>query len=415
MEVSLDLPLIYLLGIETAFTPCFFPIIPVFLTYISRSGREKAFLASVLFAAGITASFVLYGFAAAYSAGFIQMVLSLSLELITVELGLLFVGLGLALLTPFKEALAMLSVPTPRIRKITLANAFVLGFLFSIIAAPCAATYLFAIISTTLLKAMGDIGYAVAQLAVYGAGISTPFLAIGLLTQKLGTRMLRSVSKSFLVRHNEEIAGVITVLLGIVTMASIEDFTLYLGQASEALRPLIALLFAATGVYYAVVAARSYRYVEDMGVLLVSAGFLAVAGGLVAEQVLAALGAVQPWILRLATRGLLLLGVASMGLRGLAAVGVLGDLSRAAAVIDGAAAALWGITYGRLGDRRHLWATLYLLGLAAYDAGWSGLPGWTQACLAVFTVVAALNLYPAASGNRGALSGLRLLVEEESL
>jgi len=413
MAVSLDLPLIYLLGIETAFTPCFFPIIPVFLTYISRSGREKALLASILFAAGITASFVLYGFAAAYSAGFIQMVLSLSLELVTVELGLVFIGLGLALLTPFKEALAMLSVPTPRIKKITLANAFVLGFLFSIIAAPCAATYLFAIISTTLLKAMGDIGYAVAQLTVYGAGISTPFIVIGLLTQKLGTRMLRSVSRSFLVRHNEEIAGVITVLLGVVTMASIGDFTIYLGPAAEALRPLLALLFAATGVYYAVVAARSYRYVDDKRVLLLSAGFLAVAADLALEQAAALMGGTAPWPLTLASRGLLLAGVAAMGLRGLAAVAILGWPSGAAGVLDAAAAALWGATYARLRDRRHLWGTLYLLGLAAYDVGWQGLPGWAQALLAVFSVVAALNLYPAASGNRGALSGLRLIAEEE--
>ncbi len=415
MPVDLGLPLIYVLGVETAFTPCFFPIIPVFLTYISRGGREKAFLASILFAAGITLSFVIYGFAAAYSAGFIQAVLSLSLELITVELGIVFIGLGLALLTPFKEALAVLSVPTPRIRKITLANAFTLGFLFSIIAAPCAATYLFAIISTTLLKALGNMWYAVLQLTVYGAGISTPFIAIGFLAQKLGASSLRGVSKSFLVRRNEEIAGVVTAALGLVTMASVEDFPLYLGQASQALRPLLAALFALTGAYYSLQAFRASRYVDDWKPALLALGLAATAGELLLEAA-APLLPPLPWWLPPSTRMLLAAGAALMGLGGLAAAALI-PFSKAllAAALDGVAGAFWGLLYARHREPRHLWATLYFVGLMLYDLGDPGLPGWAAAALTVAAMVGALNLYPAAAKVKGALTGLRLILEEEPL
>jgi len=414
MGVGLDLPLIYLLGVETAFTPCFFPIIPVFLSYISRSGSEKVFLASLLFAAGITSSFTLYGVAAAYSAGIVQVVLSLSLELITVELGIVFIGLGAAMMTPFKEALALLSVPTPRIRKITLANAFTLGFLFSLVAAPCAATYIFAILSTTLLKAMGGIGYAILQLAVYGAGISTPFVAIGVAAQKLGTRALSGVSRSFLVKYNEEIAGAITLLLGLVTMASVEDFPLYLGQAAAALRPFLLLLFAATGAYYGYIALRAASLLGDRRAAAVAAGFLAAAGGLVAEAASTA-GLISPppaWAVA-ATRGALFLGSASL-LPGSALVYLWASEKWLPLAFDAAAAASWVAVFGRLRDSKHMWGTLYMAGLAAYDATWAlPMPGWARAAAAAFCIVGALNLYPAAARNRGALAGIRILLEED--
>lgn len=415
------LPLLYILGVEVAFTPCFFPVIPIFLTYIMRGNKSNAFIASILFALGIIHSFLIYGLAAIYSASFVQAILTLSLEVVTIELGLIFVGVGLALLTPFKNLLSMLSIPAPRFRKISLINAFIFGLLFSIIAAPCASTFLLAFLTSVFLQAVNEIGLAILQLAVIGLGIGTPFIIIGFLVQKMGTRVLSRVSRSFIVRYNEEITGVITAVLGVITIISIKDFELYFELAFNGLLWLIYLLAFGAAVYFGVVYARAGLLLEDKRALFASVAFILNGGVFLQETLSNFIGYIFPLdpVLVLLLRLILFLGMASFLSRGILNIAIFANLYPVDPLtfpfLDALVGMAWLLTYARLKDRRRIWGTLFFIGISLLDyvkyAG-IGLSGYYAAFFVIFQIIAVLNFYYVANRESSILASLALLFNE---
>ncbi len=240
---------VYILGVQTAFLPCFFPILPVFLAYVAKGNRRKAILVSTLFSIGLVSSFIVYGVTAIYAAWLISPLLNISLEELTVTLGIVFIALGFSMFTPLKEIMTRLTLPLPRLRGMSLLNSVILGFFFSLIAAPCASVYLFAIISSAIIVTYISVAEAIVQLIIFGIGISTPFLILGVLTQKTSLHIHRKISKSFIVRRSGELAGILMVALGVVTMLSIGDFYNYLHLAGRDIDFLANILFAILMLY----------------------------------------------------------------------------------------------------------------------------------------------------------------------
>lgn len=421
MDITI-LPLLYILGIEVAFTPCFFPVIPIFLTYIMRSNRGNAFTASILFALGIISSFLIYGLAAIYSASFIQAILTLSLEVITVELGLVFIGIGLALLTPFKNVLSKLSIPAPKFKKISLVNAFIFGFLFSIIAAPCASTFLLAFLTSIFLQAINELGLAILQLAVIGAGIGTPFIIIGFMTQKMGTKVLSRISHSFIVRYNEEITGIITAILGIITVIGVKDFELYFELAYNDLLWLINFLAFGAIVYFGIVSMKTGLLLEDKRALFAGIAFILNSGVFLLETLNNFIGNIfvlNP-VFVLLSRLLLFVGITSFLARGFLNIALMVDLYSVGPLtisfFDILMGIVWLLTYIRLNDKKRVWGTLLFFGISLLDYvkyADIGLTGYFAAIFIVFQIIAILNFYHVASRESSILASLALLFNEE--
>ncbi|RLF07265.1 MAG: hypothetical protein DRJ64_03330 [Thermoprotei archaeon] len=239
MVVVSTLLIYYLAGLIVAFSPCLFPVLPTFITYISakKSARNRAFLASILFSLGLTLSFTTYSLLGVFAKELVMPLLTLSLENIIASFAVLLIALGIAMLTPFREVTARISVPSLKIGKASLLDALILGFFFSLLAAPCAASSILAIVAGVVLTSGGGfvtaLLSAVLQIVVYSLGVSTPFIILGILTQELSTRIHKKLSKSFLVRYNEVITALLLIIYGSAILLSLGNFIVYLDYANR--------------------------------------------------------------------------------------------------------------------------------------------------------------------------------------
>ncbi|RLE59522.1 MAG: hypothetical protein DRJ35_05585, partial [Thermoprotei archaeon] len=362
------------------------------------------------------------GLAAIYSASFIQAILTLSLEVITVELGLIFIGIGLALLTPFKNILSKLSIPAPKFKKISLVNAFIFGFLFSIVAAPCASTFLLAFLTSIFLQAINEMGLALLQLAVIGAGIGTPFIIIGFTTQKMGTKVLSRISRSFIVKYNEEITGIITAILGIITILGVKDFELYFELAFNDMLWLINFLILGALVYFGIISMKTGLLLEDKRALFAGMAFIFNSGVFLLETLNNFIGNIFALntILVLLSRMFLFAGITLFMARGflniIPLVSIHGVEPLTISFFDILMGTIWFLTYIRLRDMKRLWGTLFFLGISLLDYikyADMELSGYFAAIFIVFQIVAVLNFYHVASRESSILASLALLFNEE--
>ncbi|MGB9785644.1 MAG: cytochrome c biogenesis CcdA family protein [Infirmifilum sp.] len=255
MEPSF-LALLYILGVETAFTPCFLPIIPVFLSVVAKSGSKRVLLTTLAFIAGITASFLIYGILASYSGSLLQGLLTGNLPTLAVGMGLTLVSLGVLMMSPLRVLFAWIPSVQPRFQKASILNSLLLGFLFSLVAAPCAATILVAAFSMVWLGSLQEPGDSIITVLVYSAGVTTPFFIMGLLTEFLGKSIGTKISRSFLVRHNETISGITIIVLGILTILSVEGHDIILVQLSARLLPYLGFISLLAAVLYSL---RAYQ------------------------------------------------------------------------------------------------------------------------------------------------------------
>ncbi len=265
----------YLAGIVVAFSPCLFPVLPTFLTYVSakKSARSRAFIASILFSIGLTLSFVTYSLLGVFAKELIMPLLTLSLENIVSAFGILLIGLGIAMFTPFKEITARISVPTLKVKGASLLDALLLGFLFSLLAAPCAAGSILAIVAGVILTSSGNfmsaLATAMVQILLYSMGASTPFIILGALTQGISKKIHRRLSKSFLVRYNEPIMGILLIVYGIVTLFSLGNFVAYLDFANMIVEKISNISWFILWIYFAYSIFRiAYSFNDKMGILL---------------------------------------------------------------------------------------------------------------------------------------------------
>ena len=181
-SLLLAIPVAAVAGLVSFFSPCVLPLLPGYLSYATglsgadlaagdvRRGRMLA--GSVLFVLGFTTVFVLIG-AATGAVGdwlvFNQRPLSVALGLLTVVLGLAFLGLVPGLRRDMR---------IHRVPAVGLAAAPLLGFLFGLGWTPCVGPTL-AVIST-LAFAEGTPGRGALLLGCYALGLGLPFVVAGL-------------------------------------------------------------------------------------------------------------------------------------------------------------------------------------------------------------------------------------------
>lgn len=231
---------VFLEGVLSFFSPCIVPLIPVYISYLAGSAKQKqkdgtitykrgpVFLNTVCFVIGVSFAFFLLGFGFSKLGSFFsghKVLFSRIGGIIIIMLGLVQVGF---LDLPFlKKEWKYRYRPDPR--KMNPFIAIVMGFTFSFAWTPCIGPML----SSVLILASSASSQFVGNMlvVVYTLGFAIPFLLLGLFT----TQVLNFLkARKNLLKYAIKVGGVILILMGIMTFTGwLNGITGYLNSISS--------------------------------------------------------------------------------------------------------------------------------------------------------------------------------------
>jgi len=200
MRESIDLltliPLMFALGVLSSFSPCFFPLFPLFLAYVANVENDvrKGVIAGFTCTLGIASSFMVYGMLASFLA-FPLLKYGTPLRFV---FGGFIVFLGVSMLTRLRRVFTKLRPPKRLLEVKGVLGTFVLGLSYTLIAAPCAMPIFLSAILLAIIP--GNFLVTVANLVIFGFGAGTPFILSSLLitsTRDFVGRRYRSVAPLF--------------------------------------------------------------------------------------------------------------------------------------------------------------------------------------------------------------------------
>lgn len=176
--INWDIPLAYSLGLFSGFSPCLMAILGFLLVYVTGSGEglRSSLMNSLIFGLGLVTAYVVMGccvLLAGMSLGGFGLYLTVVAGLITILAGANLMGL-----LKFPVTTNTFIQSSVRKYSTTLTGLFLLGMLFSIVKAPCAAPMIFILLSKILID--GTI-QDLSLLLIFGTGVLTPFLGIGII------------------------------------------------------------------------------------------------------------------------------------------------------------------------------------------------------------------------------------------
>ena len=198
--------LVFLGGLITSISPCILSMIPLLVGYIggySEGSKARGFTLSFSFIAGMSLTFAIMGFFAAYFGrvfGQVGTVWYYILAAVALVMGL--------------QLLGVLTFNLPGLKKIPLKKAGVsgslaMGLLFGLVASPCATPVLAVIITYAALQA--EPLYGSILLFVYGLGHGIPLLVAGTFTG-----MAKNLPKfSKYTQYISYFSGLVLVLAGL--------------------------------------------------------------------------------------------------------------------------------------------------------------------------------------------------------
>ena len=211
-----------LAGVLSFFTPCVLPMVPFYLSYmaglsvtelrgdgaIAPGAQRRLVLSSVLFALGVTSIFVLFGMGAtALGQVFTQYLEPLSwvAAAILVVFGLHFLGVVKVPLLYREARLEGGGKPT------SIWGAYVMGLAFGFGWTPCVGPALAAILM--IASGMGDVWRGGLLLAVYGVGMTAPFVVAALFAKPFLNWAARHMA---LVQKVEKVMGAMLILFAVL-------------------------------------------------------------------------------------------------------------------------------------------------------------------------------------------------------
>jgi cytochrome c-type biogenesis protein len=174
---------IYLAGILSFLSPCILPIIPVYFTILSGTG--KLIYKALFFCLGFTLVFALMGGGAGALGSFIQ-ANKISVNILA---GLILTLIGLKFLNLIQIPLLdkSYSIDSNKFKtRFTFLNAFIIGILFAITWSPCIGAVLGGVLTYVSAEGHGVISGAI-KLFIYGVGISTPLILSVFFYQRLSS------------------------------------------------------------------------------------------------------------------------------------------------------------------------------------------------------------------------------------
>jgi len=212
--LSASIPLMFVLGVLSSLSPCFFPLFPSFLAYVARVEKNirKGTIAGLTCTLGIALSTVIYGMLASILA---YPLLKYG-ALLRIVFGGFIIFLGVSMLTQIRRVFAKLRPPRRLLEVRGFLGTFVLGLVYTLIAAPCAMPIFLSVILLAIIP--GNFFVTAANLIIFGFGAGTPFILSSLLitsTKDFVGRRYRSVAPFF-----EFGSALVLILTGLLLLLS---------------------------------------------------------------------------------------------------------------------------------------------------------------------------------------------------
>ena len=198
-------------GVLTASNPCVLAMIPLMMSFVAghkdlKVGPLRAFLYSLVFVAGLAITFTGLGVAAALAGslyGDIPEVWNWIVAAVCLVMGLHLMGvLGFTIPMPVKVQ--------PRTRGIV--GAFIMGLLFGVVSAPCAAPIL-VVLLTYLAGSGSSVAYGAFLLLVYALGHSVLILLAGT-SMGIARKLIESKKVTRATDIMRRAAGGVIILVG---------------------------------------------------------------------------------------------------------------------------------------------------------------------------------------------------------
>ena len=195
----------YIAGLLSFFSPCIFPIIPVYISILSN-GEKKSVTKTLAFVFGLSITYIVLGFGADYVRDVFFN------DKVRIIGGILVIILGLfqmdILKLKFLEKTKMIEHNT---EKTSIFSTFLLGLTFSLGWTPCVGPILASIL--VVASSSNDVTKSILYMLVYVLGMATPFIIFSLASKILFKKM--SFIKKYLPLI-KKIGGLLIIIMGIL-------------------------------------------------------------------------------------------------------------------------------------------------------------------------------------------------------
>lgn len=205
LGIELFIGAVYLAGLLSFFSPCIFPLLPVYIGILS-SGEKKSILKTFIFVLGLSVSFILLGFGAG-TIGYI-----LTGKIFRIISGITIIILGFIqmeiLKISFLERSKLINIKTKKNNEVW--AAFLLGFTFSLGWTPCVGPILASILFIS--SGGGEALYGAYMMLIYVLGLATPFLILSF-SSKYFLQKISGIKKYLNII--KKLGGLIIVIMGV--------------------------------------------------------------------------------------------------------------------------------------------------------------------------------------------------------
>lgn len=239
-DVSVPVFTVFLQGLVSFFSPCVFPLIPIYISYLSGGTsrktedgkvvyqKSKVILHTLFFIAGVSFAFFALGFGFSALGSFFK-----SNQLLFARIG----GALVFLFGLYQLGILGSSDMLGRERRLPLnldrlamspVTAFLMGFTFSFAWTPCVGPVLASVLLMTASASTTSMGFIL--IGVYTLGFVLPFLAVGLFT----TTLLELFKKhKGVVKYTVKIGGILMMVMGVMMFTGkMNSVTGYLSELS---------------------------------------------------------------------------------------------------------------------------------------------------------------------------------------
>ena len=208
LNTELFIGAVYVAGLLSFFSPCIFPLLPVYIGMLSTSGK-KSIKKTVVFVIGLSTSFVLLGFGAGSIGSFLM---SKTFRVISGVVVIIFGIIQMEILKiPFLERTKLVDIKGKENDSIW--GAFLLGFTFSLGWTPCVGPILASILFIS--SGRGNPYYGALMMFIYVLGLATPFVILSL-SSKYVLAKVSAIKKHLGIM--KKIGGLLIIIMGILLL-----------------------------------------------------------------------------------------------------------------------------------------------------------------------------------------------------
>lgn len=236
IDTSVPILTVFIQGLLSFFSPCVFPLVPLYISYLSGGAktiapdgtifypRKKIMVNTIAFVLGISFTFFVLGLGVQALGVFFQ-----DNRLLFARVsGIIMVFFGLYQLGAFGASMVIEKEHRLPFRLHSLAMgplpAFLLGFTFSFAWTPCVGPILGSVLLMASTAGSATAGFSL--ISIFTLGFVLPFLAVGLFTQQV---LGFFKGHQNVVRYTVKIGAILLILMGIMTFSGfLNSFTNYL-------------------------------------------------------------------------------------------------------------------------------------------------------------------------------------------